>query len=787
MNRLHYLFLTFFLLTLAPAAHSQQVAIGQWRDELPYALVNSVADAGTRIYASTPYAVFYINREDNSVGRITKISGLSDIGIRGIRYNAEYKTLVIAYTNANIDLIRDNTVINISDIKRKPIGNKTINDVFFIGKNAYLSCGFGIVVLDLVKEEIRDTYYIGQNGAQVDVLAITKDSHDTLFVGTEKGIYRAPANDPNLSNFATWVRDTRMDTTASYPAATFFSGKVFISKRKGAAPADTIYTYENGKWQRWANTPDQPVRNLATSDQYLMVTGNNHVWAYGTNLELYANVYGAEYPLYGIPDHTGLMWVGDTYTGLVSFQPGTGLITHVNLGGPSSAMAFSMTGYGNDIYIAPGGRNTSYGPTYTRPAVYHFNNDAWFNIEGYRNPVLNQAYDVVSVAVDPSDPKRIWAGTFGKGVVEIYNDSAVKRYTYGNSSLRNFSGSDTSDIRVGGVATDPDGNLWVVCSFNNKCLHLKRGNQWTSFSIPIEIDMGQILIDRHGQKWVQLRYGTMNSNPLLVFTDNHTPDNPADDHYRLLNAAAGSGKIPGTTLYAMAEDKNGEIWIGTDDGIAVFYTPENAFTGENFDAQQILVTQGNNVEYLLSGETVTAIAVDGANQKWVGTDRGGVYLFSEDGTKEIFHFTADDSPLLSDRITCIALNKDGNVFFGTDNGVISFRASASSGEETNHDVYAFPNPVKEDYDGFIAVKGLVKNASVRITDINGTLVYAGHAGSPTVESLGGTSAETGVYGGQVVWNGRNFDGKKAGTGVYLVFSADDNGNEKLVTKILIVR
>ncbi len=788
MNNFRSLLLLFLLILAAtPGALPQQVAIGQWRDELPYALVNCVADAGNRIYASTPYAVFYVDRDDNSVSRITKINGLSDIGIRCIRYNAEYQTLVIAYTNANIDLIRNNTVINISDIKRKTIGNKTINDVWFIGKDAYLSCGFGIVVLDLVKEEIHDTYYIGRNGSQVNVLSLVKNTGDTLFAATEKGIYRAPAGDPNLSNFATWVRDTRMDTNASYTTATLFAGRVFVNKRKEPSQSDTLYSYSGGRWQRFSLNPGQPVRNLAATDDYLVIAANNHVWAYGNNLELHANVWGAAYPLYGIPDHTGLMWVGDTYSGLVSFQPSNGVITRFNLGGPSTASAFSMTGFGNDIYIAPGGRNSSYGPTYTRPQVYHFNNTSWFNVESYKNPVLNQTYDVVSVAVDPSDPKRIWAGTFGKGVVEIYNDSAVKRYTYGNSSLRNYSGSDTSDIRVGGVATDPDGNLWVVCSFNNQCLHMKRGSQWIPFSIPVEIDMGQLLIDRHGQKWVQLRYGTMNANPLLVFTDNGTPLNTADDHYRLLNSNAGNGNIPGTTLNAMAEDKNGEIWIGTDDGIAVFYTPENVFTGQAFDAQQILVTQGSNVEYLLSGETVTAIAVDGANQKWVGTDRGGVYLFSEDGTKEIFHFTADDSPLLSDRITCIALNQDGNVFFGTDNGVISFRASASSGGESNTGVYAFPNPVKEDYEGFIAVKGLVENASVRITDINGTLVFAGHAGTPTVESLGGKMTETGVYGGQVVWNGRNFDGRKAGTGVYLVFSADGNGNEKLVTKILIIR
>ena len=191
----------------------------------------------------------------------------------------------------------------------------------------------------------------------------------------------------------------------------------------------------------------------------------------------------------------------------------------------------------------------------------------------------------------------------------------------------------------------------------------------------------------------------------------------------------------------------------------VFYSPENIFSGQNFDAQQILVTQGTYVQYLLENETVTAIAVDGANQKWIGTDRGGVYLFSEDGTKQIYHFTAENSPLLSDRITCLAINQDGDVFFGTDKGVISFRASATPGGQVNDNVYAFPNPVKSDYEGYIAIKGLVTNAQVKITDVNGTLVYS-------------TVAE----GGQAVWNGKNFHGNKAQTGVYLVYATNDTGS-----------
>ncbi|MCX6304610.1 MAG: hypothetical protein NT040_06565 [Bacteroidetes bacterium] len=790
MKLYHYIFTSILIFSGFIRVYSQQVPIGQWRDELPYTLVNSVTDAGTRIYASTPYAVFYVDKTDNSVVRITKISGLSDIGISCINYNKAYKTLVIAYTNANIDIIKNNEIINISDIKRKPIlGNKTINNIFFIGKDAYLSCGFGIVVLDLNKEEIRDTYYIGKDGSQVNVLAMTKDQHDTLFAATEQGIYKALANDPNLSNFSSWRKDARIDTTATYSTITWFAGTVFVNKKKGSNAGDTICSYSGGSWSRFGQAPYSPVMHIESNDQYMLVAYDGFTKAFNTSFELVTNVPGAEYPQYAIPDQDGLMWVGDTYSGLASFNPSTHVVNHISLNGPSTALAFSMTCSGNELYIAPGGIASNYSPIFYKPQVYHYNNSDWKNLEGYNSPLFNQTYAIVSIAIDPNDKKHVFAASFGKGVLEIYNDSAIRRFTSGNSTLSNYAGSDTADVRVGGVAFDGSGNLWAVSSHTNNCLSLKRGNNWTAYNIPIEIDMGKLIVDKHGQVWVQLRYGTMNSNSLMVFTNNGTPDNPADDNFKLLNSSVGSGNIPGTTVLTMAEDKKGEIWVGTEKGIAVFYTPEDIFSGQNFDAQRILITQGSYVQYLLENETVTSIAVDGANQKWVGTDRGGVYLFSEDGTKEIFHFTAENSPLLSNRITCIALNSDGYVFFGTDNGVISFRGSATTGGESNQDVYAFPNPVKEDYDGCIAVRGLVDNAQVKITDVNGVLVYSGHAGSlngSNCASLSGTNAQTGVFGGQVVWDGRNFDGKKAHTGVYLVFASDDTGAEKVVTKILII-
>jgi hypothetical protein len=270
---------------------------------------------------------------------------------------------------------------------------------------------------------------------------------------------------------------------------------------------------------------------------------------------------------------------------------------------------------------------------------------------------------------------------------------------------------------------------------------------------------------------------------IIVFTDNGTITQTSDDQSKLLTSATGNGAIPGNKVYSIAEDNDGEIWIGTDEGVAVFYSPENVFTNYNYDAQRILIPRNDGTglaDILLEFETITAIAVDGANNKWIGTDRSGVFQLSPDGQKELNHFTEQNSPLFSNNISSIAINhKTGEVFFGTAKGIISYKSEATGGSETIVDAYAYPNPVSSGYTGPIAIIGLPENADFKITDINGRLVYNGYA-----------------QGGQAIWYGTNHEGRRVQSGVYLVFVTDINGensvtsgdksNSTLVTKILFI-
>ena len=270
-------------------------------------------------------------------------------------------------------------------------------------------------------------------------------------------------------------------------------------------------------------------------------------------------------------------------------------------------------------------------------------------------------------------------------------------------------------------------------------------------------------------KWIICPRG----NGLFAFDVNRTIDDISDDRYEKFSVLESSGKIISDDVYSMAEDRAGNIWIGTDKGVVVYYSPSRVFDDNLFYGQQIIVPRNDGTglaDILLGTEKVTAIAVDGANRKWLGTQKSGVFLVSEDGLEEIHHFTDENSPLLSNTITDIDINgENGIVYIGTSAGLISFKGKAIEGRENYSGIYVYPNPVRHDFEGEIVITGLVGNVNVKITDIAGNIVF-----------------ETTALGGQAIWDGRSFSGDRVQTGVYLIFSTDEEGDKTNVTKLLVI-
>lgn len=767
------LLLAFVTLFAAPGV-SQEIGIGSWRDHLPYRQVVSITEAGSRIYAATPYAIFYLDFGDNSLNRVTKINGLSDVGISEIKYNKKYNTLVIAYANANIDLIKGDRVINLSDIKRKQIlGDKSINSIVFIDDKAYLSCGFGVVVLDINKEEFPEPiYYIGPEGSAIEVYDVTFNPVDSLiYAATETGIYSANYYKANLANFAEWWREI----APALPAGPFnhivaLNNRIYTNKSGPNYSDDHMFVKANGQWQVFepSNTSDR--FSMEAYMDKLLICNNLSVDIFKADGTYQDRIYtynpGSVSPRDALMIENDVVWIGDEIEGLAKVTK-IWNTEHFLLNGPDFPDAYSLASGSTDVWAVPGGRTSSFEPLYRQARFAGFTNNNWITIDAKQDTFLSDYRDAISVAVNPANSKDVFLGTMGYGLLEYNDGKFVIRYTPENSTLQKHVLAP-SRVDVTGLAFDNSNNLWVVNSSAPSILSMRSPQgEWKSYSLGstasgVEVD--KIAIDQTGQKWLLGRNLSM-----YVFNDNNTPDNPADDNTKKLTSAAGNGAIPGSFVKSIAVDREGLVWLGTDKGVVVFYSPQNVFSGQNFDAQQVLIEQDGYGQYLLETETVTAIAIDGSNRKWFGTDRAGLFLMSADGTKQIAHFTEENSPLLSNTITSLTINSSGELFIATSKGIISYRSESVEPEPTLDRVVVFPNPVRSNFTGNIAIKGLVENSNVKITDVAGNLVYSVEA-----------------EGGQVLWNGYNFDGKKVTTGVYLVFISNSDGSATEVTKIMVL-
>jgi hypothetical protein len=757
---------------------AQDIPIGSWREHLPYSRGESVAELDNTIYCATGQGLFSYDKQDQSMLRMSKVNGLSDVGIRSLASHKDLQILVIAYENANIDLLRNNRLLNLPDIKRKTaLGKKEINRVIFRSNMAYLACGFGIVVLDLEKEEFFDTYLIGPSGSQVQIFDITFND-SLILAASEHGIYQARLDAQNLADYNSWTLLPSPAAPIGFSALIQHHGMLFTVKADPAGSSDTLLVLNAGNWSHFANVSKRKIYGLKVFRDQLMVISEGDVDLYDDQGSLVERIYtyspGVPSPHDAIIGSDNLFWISDLSLGLVRCY-NTWNCQSMHPEGPGSINNAALAFSGNKLWIAPGGVNYSWNNFYRTEGLFSFNGSTWQNYNRNNTPAFDSIFDILSLAVDPSDPTHVFAGSWGNGLVEMKAGKVHKVHNASNSSLK--SAASFYFVGIAGMTFDSKRNLWVSNSYQPYGLSmLSPTGTWTSFNLsPViaEEILGNITIDNFGQKWVVLPRGS----GILVFDENDTPEIPGDDKKRKLSTAAGNGNLPSSNVLCLTRDLDGEIWVGTDKGVVVFYSPGNVFSGNNFDAQKVLVEYDGYNQYLLESENVTCIAVDGANRKWIGTERAGVFLLSEDGTRELMHFSAANSPLLSDNISSIAIDQEsGEVFFGTDKGVVSYRSTATAGTEQHSETYAFPNPVPPDYDGLIAIRGLVEQADVKITDIAGNVVYAGKA-----------------LGGQAVWDGRNLKGEKVQTGVYLVFSVNGSetgfsvGEEKMVSKILFIK
>ena len=759
----------------------------QWRSHAAFTQVNEVVVMGEKAYGLSANSLFSVNKTDRDIQYYTKLEGLSGSKIDHIAYNEQLNSMLITYQNGLIDIMDANgTVHNISDLFLKQMSvSKQVNDVCMYRNKAILAMSFGVLVVDMKKYEISDTYYIGENSSEINISHIAI-AQNNIYAATDKSLYSANLTD-NLSDYSFWQKMTLpVGNKQVYRMRTYRDTIYMLQDKK-------LYSLQNDKWVG-IKSPVQ-LRDICVTNNHFLALPEGKDGIY----QILDDSSITEHSTYGynlaVAEDGNAFWLGTRDNGLVRLQVSTNIEYPYDIqenypDGPVSNFAYRLRFFGNKLYMLAGGR---WANEYKRPGdIMIYENGTWKNIKNdflLKKTNNHKLYDMMNVAQDPNDPTHYFVTTYGTGLLEMRDTNVVNVFLPENSGL--FSAAPTSPqlyTRTDGAMYDDMGNLWLLnAGGGDGNVHvISPDGVWHSFDLyanrtrVVLHTPGEILVDNRNSQWKWipvLRYNT----GLILLQDNGTPTNPNDDHvtYHKDWVDQNTRSITPENIYAIAQDQSSTLWVGTSSGI--FAIPASVdFTHSN-QCKRVVIPRNDGSQlgdYLLDNEQVNAIAIDGANRLWVGTASSGIYLLNQVGAiddgdytvETIAHFTTDNSILPTNEIMSIAIQEStGEVFIGTSGGLVSYMSDATQPEESFDNLYVYPNPVHPNYQGYITFKGMMDDTEVRVVDASGNLVK-------TIQSTGGSA----------VWDATNASGQRVSSGVYTALCNTKSGKGHGTVKVLIM-
>lgn len=756
----------FFVLwtTFALAQNSQL-----WKGYFSYNQIRDMAESTTRVYAAAENAIFSKNLSTNEIKTYNTIDGLSGLTISAMYHSDAINRTFVGYENGLIKVINnaDGSVATVVGIRDQeggiPPNKKKINHFYEQNNKIYISCDFGIVEYKLDTQFFGETFIIGSGGSQIDILQTTVVDNYIYAITRNNGIKRALITSPNLIHYDTW----QQFDNGTWLAAVNFNGQLV-----GLNTNNRIYRH-NGSFFQDLFSLNQPGRDLRARGDNLIACTTNTVVVLNTSFGVTVQIAATAIPeVTATPVFTkativnGKIFIGTLEHGVFE----TSIVNPLGFeqllpAGPSRNKVFSMTTTRtDDFWVVYGGYSATYNPfPLDSYGISKYTPNGWFNIPYEK---VLEAKSISSITVNPSNENQVFASSFYSGLLKIENNEVVELYDKRNSSLEDDPTNPFVGFRIGHSAYDKNGNLWTTNGLLTNLLKVMRNNgQWGSYSFePILTQLtaaGRILIDKNNTKWIC----TLDQG-LIAFNENY------NNRFKKLTEGEDSGNLPFKAVQTIAIDNRNQLWIGTKKGLRVLPSVDRFLTEDGqLKANAIIFMEEGLAQELMYEQFITDIVVDGANNKWVGTADAGVFCFSPNGQETLYHFTTENSPLPSNIIKDIDINgASGEIFFVTEQGLVSFKGTATKSSDNLSQVYVYPNPVRPGFAGTVKISGLVDKANVKITDIEGSLVY-----------------EAIAEGGTIEWDTTAFGKYKVASGVYMIFIATQDAMDTKVKKVMIIR
>ena len=752
-------YLLFFLLlssNILSFAQNTSSKSTNWSEYYSFHGNSEIAIATDRIYSANPNAIFYLQKSDNTIHHLSKNNGLSDVGITAIASDPTGNYLIVGYDNGNIDIINNNQTTNIVDLKSKLLSSKkTINNITFLSKKAFLATSFGVVVLDYEKAQLEDTYILSSIGESIRVNKLFADTvTNNLYAATVKGVFYATFGQSNLADFKNWTKIAAFENT-NCNALSYFDGTLYINAEYynpvKEISTDSLYIFKNGK-KNLFKKQYIGLHNIHVCNDKLLIISRFEINIYDKSLLLKLIIDSSVISPPILSDASlskdNILWYIDAEKGLYNSTDNKPLCP----GSPYSDAISSIRSL-NDFILISHGIPWKYkisGLSYYNPSTYQW----LYTIDWGGGIPINSANN-------SNELYHFYVGTMDTGIIE-YNGIGIPTKTF-NTTNSNINGNFISDIAI-----DSANNLFVYSARNVEypfSAYTKQGKwfKWNYSDFTRISDQSTLLIDKNNWKWVVANDG------IFVFNDKNTLDNIKDDDTKFISLIDNTGESFSSSALSMAIDMNNVLWVGTQSGLA-YYSNSNQIFG---DSKPVLsrnkVTVNGVVDYLLASENITSIAIDAANRKWIGTN-SGLFLVSSNGTEVLQHFTIDNSPLPSNAISCLKVIPDrSELIIGTFSGLVSYNIGIKEAKNDFSEISIFPNPVKHDFTGLVKFEGLMENTTIKLLDINGNLVY-----------------ETVSEGGTAFWDGKNIIGQRVASGVYIVILVNNDQTQKKISKIIFI-
>jgi ligand-binding sensor domain-containing protein len=755
---LYVLFLVLFQFSFAQNKLS-------WQSYFSFNEIKDLSEAPTTVFAASENALFSKNTATNTIKTTTTVDGLSGQTISALYHSEGFKKTIIGYENGLMIVIneKDGSILKVVDIinKQLPANLKKINHFMEHNGLVYVSCDFGIVQFNLTTSQFGDTYFIGDNGAEINIRQ-TAYFDGFIYAATSNGIRKANSTNANLIDFNQWTLVNSGDWSSIETLDT-----TLIAINSGGY----IHRYNSNTFIGFLQLP-QPATDMRAVNQKLFVTTSNTVFVYSNQMVLNRQIANTQ-----VLDNTlsftcataigDLLYIGTKEKGLFSSTlSNVSTFENNTPAGPEKNNIFSLDVAPNVLWTVYGDYTSSYNPyPLDNYGISKYDTSGWLNLSYY--DVLG-AKSMTRIIVNPNNDKQVYASSFFSGLLKIEQDVPTFLYNEKNSGLESITteGPNYIDVRINGTAFDKSGNLWITNSrIKNGLKVLKTNGQWQSYSMATILDNAElasyanVVIDKNNTKWI-----ATNREGVIGF-------NESTNTFKKITFGADVGNLPTADVRSVAVDTKNQLWIGTIKGLRVLSNVGSFQTESQLKANPVIIMDDNLAQELLYEQFINVIAVDGANNKWIGTGDSGVFMVSPNGQETKYHFTINNSPLPSNVINDIKINSaTGEVFIATDKGMVSFKGIATEANEDLNNAYVYPNPVRPNYSGTVKVAGLIDKANIKITDIEGNLVY-----------------ETTSTGGTIEWDTTAFGRYKVASGVYMIFISAQDGGETKVKKVMIIR